>query len=218
LVIGKLRNTEIVEVRVDKFLVYTSNKLDGYGYQTAADAVSCINHFSNGRIYNHCLEWCAGPGYLGFGTLSQGLTKNLTLLDIHEPNKIVVEKTIDKNNLNDNVNFILSDNFKNHNTDVKYDLIIGNPPHFTFSPTYGNIDPNEHRKFKDENWNIHKDFFKTVSNHITDDADIILMENTKGSNLDTFAKMIESNGLRIENYCLSVTYPDNIWYVHIKKS
>ena len=81
---------------------------------------------------------------------------------------------------------IINSNFKNHNTDVKYDLIIGNPPHFTFSPTYGNIDPNEHRKFKDENWNIHKDFFKTVSNHITDDADIILMENTKGSNLESF--------------------------------
>jgi tRNA1(Val) A37 N6-methylase TrmN6 len=216
--IGKLLNTEIVEVRVDKFLVYSSNKLDGYGYQTAADAVSCINYFSKGKKYRHCLEWCSGPGYLGFGTLSQGFTENLTLLDIHQPNKVVVEKTIDKNNLNNNVNFILSNNFKNHPKDVKYDLIIGNPPHFNFAPTYGNVDPNEHRKYKDENWNIHRDFFETVGDYITDDADIILMENTKGSSPETFTKMINDSGLQIKNICLSVLYPNDIWYIHITKS
>jgi hypothetical protein len=43
------------------------------------------------------------------------------------------------------------------------------------------------------------------------------MENTKGSNPDTFKEMINSNNLKIENYCLSVTYPNDIWYLHVKK-
>ena len=209
---------DIVEVRLDKFLIYSANKLDGYGYQTAADAVSFFKHFSKGKKYNHCLEWCSGPGYLGFGTLSQGLTKKLTLLDIHEPNKFIVEKSIEKNDLNNCVDFILSNNFEQHLPSRKYDLIIGNPPHFSFAPTYGNIDPNEHRKYQDKDWKIHKDFFDTVNDFITDDADIILMENTKGSNPDTFKEMISNNNLKIENYCLSVTYPNDIWYIHITKA
>jgi len=44
------------------------------------------------------------------------------------------------------------------------------------------------------------------------------MENTKGSNPDTFKKMIEDNNLTIKNYCQSVSYPNDIWYIHITKS
>ena len=213
-----MHNQEIIELKIGNFLIYTSGSLDGYGYQTLVDAVSCINHYAAGRKYNHCLEWCSGPGYLGFGTLSSGLTKNLTLLDIFEPNKDVVESSIDRNNLRKNVNFILSDNFSNHEKNLKYDLVIGNPPHFNFlNPPNENVDINEHRKFQDTDWKIHKDFFKNVNDYITDDADIILMENTKGSNLDTFKSMIETNGLQIKDYCLSVEYPDDIWYLHITK-
>jgi len=209
---------DIVEVRLDKFLIYSANELDGYGYQTAADAVSCINYFSNGKKYNHCLEWCSGPGYLGFATLSQSFTKKLTLLDIYKPNKVVVEKTIEKNNLQGVVNFIASNNFSNINTTNKFDLVIGNPPHFAFSPATSNIDPNEHRKYQDKEWKIHKDFFKNVSKYTTEDVNIILMENVKGSNPDTFKEMIEENNLVIKNYCLSVQYPNDIWYIHITKN
>jgi len=212
-----LLEKEVVEIQLDKFTVYSANKLDGYGYQTAADAVSCINYFSNGRKYNHCLEWCSGPGYLGLGTLSQGFTKQLTLLDIFPPNKIVVEKTIEKNSLHNIVDFVLSDNFKNHKQKTKYDLIIGNPPHFAFSPKIQNIDPNEHRKYQDKGWKIHQDFFETVNNFITDDADIILMENKNGSDPNTFKKMIEDNNLKIVNVVESASFPKDIWYLHVKK-
>ena len=214
-----MHNQEIVELKLGKFLIQTSGKLDGYGYQTVVDAVSCFNHISNGRKYNHCLEWCSGPGYLGFGTLSQGLTKKLTLLDIFEPNKYVIENTIKKNNLGETVNFILSNNFKSHEKNVKYDLVIGNPPHFNFSnPPVENVDINEHRKYQDSDWKIHRDFFENLNNYITDDADIILMENIKGSDSTTFKSMIESNGLQIKDYCLSVEYPNDIWYLHIIKN
>jgi len=209
---------ELVEVRLDKFLIYSSNELDGYGYQTVADAVSCFNYFSNGKKYKHCLEWCSGPGYLGFATLSQQLTKKLTLLDIYKPNGIAIKKSIEKNNLNEVVNFEASNNFKNINEDKKFDLVIGNPPHFNFTPSYGNIDQNEHRKYQDKNWDIHRDFFKNVNDYTTADVDIMLMENTKGSNPDTFKKMIEDNNLTIKNYCQSVSYPNDIWYIHITKS
>lgn len=213
-----MHNQEIIELKLGNFLIQTSSDLDGYGYQTVIDAVSCFNHFSNGKKYNHCLEWCSGPGYLGFGTLSHGLTKKLTLLDIFEPNKTVVENTIKQNNLSETVNFILSDNFLNHKKTIKYDLVIGNPPHFNFShpPTKG-VDINEHRKYQDTDWKIHRDFFENINDYITDDADIILMENIKGSDLNTFKDMIESNGLKIKDYCLSVEYPNDIWYLHITK-
>lgn len=209
---------DIVEVRLDKFLIYSTNELDGYGYQTATDAVSCFNYFSNGKKYNHCLEWCSGPGYLGFATLSQGITKKLTLLDIYKPNKIVVEKTIEKNNLQDAVNFVASNNFSSIDPINKFDLVIGNPPHFAFSPGTNNIDPNEHRKYQDKEWKIHKDFFKNVGKYTTENADIMLMENVKGSNPDTFKEMIKENNFVIKNYCLSVQYPNDIWYIHITKN
>ena len=210
---------ELVQVALNNLNIVTSSELDGYGYQSVSDAISCFKHFSKGRIYENCLEWCSGPGYLGFAAANVGLVNNITLLDIYKDNELVCNKTIENNNIT-NAKFILSDNFKNVETTETFDLIIGNPPHFNvnyIAPTATGNDKHGARKFRDEHWNIHKDFFKNVSNFLSDDGEIMLMENSTGSSINTFKDMISDNNLKIKDYCKSTEYPNQIWYLHITK-
>jgi cyclopropane fatty-acyl-phospholipid synthase-like methyltransferase len=75
----------------------------------------------------------------------------------------------------------------------------------------------EHRKFVDLNWEIHKNFFKNVNDHLTEDGRIFLMENAKGSDPDTFKDMIEENGLVISRVYPSQQFPNDTWYLEIVK-
>lgn len=204
------------QVKIGNFEIFTSGDLDGYGYQSLTDAISCFIHFSKGKKYQNCLEWCSGPGYFGFAALYQQLAKNITLLDIYESNETVCNETIKHNNIS-NARFILSDNFKNIDCQEKFDLIIGNPPHFNFLLDCVDND-HEHRKFADIDWKIHQDFFENVNNYLTDDGEIMLMENSQGSNIKTFEQMIDNNNLKIIDYCTSVQFPNELWYLHITKA
>jgi spermidine synthase len=49
----------------------------------------------------------------------------------------------------------------------------------------------------DPGWQIHKNFFETVSDHLTEDGVIVLQENNRGSAVETFRPMIEQSGFEI---------------------
>ena len=171
---------------------------------------------NKGKIYKRCLEWCSGPGYFGFGILYFNLIENLVLSDIYYLNKEVVNLTIKENNLENKAKFYLSDNFKSIPKTEKFDLIIGNPPHFDFKLN-GDIDDHEHRKYSDVDWKIHEDFFDNVNDYLSDDGKIILMENMKGSKPSVFKNQILKNNLKITNHFRSVKYPNDAYYIEIQK-
>ena len=169
------------------------------------------------KVAKTAMEWCCGPGYFGLMSYKYGIAENVVLSDIFEPLGEMVNKTISENNLNEHIRFIHSNNFKNINE--KFDLIIGNPPHFNFhlDENEETLHYNEHRKFIDLDWKIHEDFFDNVNNYLNDDGSIILMENVKGSTPKTFLSMIEKNNLKITNVFKSIEFPDDVWYMEIVK-
>lgn len=208
---------ELKKIKLNNIEIYTADQLDGYGLQHVSDFISVCKHFYKDRKFKNALEWCSGPGYFGFMLFDYDLAEKVTLTDIFEPLHEVVNETIAINQLEDKVKFMVSDNFAN--VDEKFDLIVGNPPHFNFELEYNEetIRCHEHRKFMDRHWKIHDNFFRHVSNYLTDDGEIVLMENCKGSVPDTFKQMIEENNLQIKDIQKSQEFPNDVYFIRIKK-
>lgn len=205
-------------VNIGQYRVVTSEETDGFGYMTVKDAISCFKYFSNGRTFDTALEWCCGPGYFGIACLDQKLVNQISFSDISEYAQQVMSETIRHNNIRSD--FYLSDNFKNIPSQ-KFDLIVGNPPHFNFTaPAWkqdGTVTKHENRKMQDVDWEIHRDFFNNVNDYLNVDGKIMLMENVTGSSPETFLTMLEKNNLEITNFSNSVLHPDIVYYLEISK-
>lgn len=200
------------------YKVITSDELDGFGFMTVRDAVSCFHHFAQGRKFFNALEWCCGPGYFGLAALATGLTAKVSFSDISPLAQDVMHETFDINNLD--CEFYLSDNFKQIPTQT-FDLIVANPPHFNMSrPAWqddGTVTEHDLRRMQDLDWRIHQDFFNNVNDYLSDDGKIMLMENVTGSRPETFEEMLSDNNLKITNFSNSVNHADIVYYIEISK-
>ncbi len=98
-----------------------------------------------GRVH-HIMEWCSGPGFIGYGMMACNICDRLTLLDKFKPAIDVAKKTAE-NSVLKHIDMIdtekvyhrrvfprtkiyHSDNCSVLPEDEKIDLVIGNPPHF----------------------------------------------------------------------------------------
>jgi methylase of polypeptide subunit release factors len=199
--------------------VYHTAITHGGGIPIYPDFALTVQDQYPNRTFNNCLEWCAGPGFIGFALLAKQICNHLTLADIYQPSIDLVNATIKFNKLNSNTSVFLSDNFKSIPSN-KFDLIVGNPPHFS-NDVYAKYLPHwkhtGNRIYQDTNWKIHYDFFKSVKEFMTDDCKILLIENIRGCSEETFKDVIFDNGLEITNHFLSPTLSTNYWYLEIGK-
>jgi hypothetical protein len=72
----------------------------------------------------------------------------------------------------------------------KWDLVVGNPPHFSDEHAGSLI-------LHDPGWRIHREFFSQVGAHLKPGGVIVLQENSEGSTAESFREMIEKAGLEI---------------------
>ena len=122
---------------------------------------------------------CSGPGFMGFYLNFKGYADELYLSDINNNLKDGIEKTIEYNNLK-NTKFINSDGFSNINKDLKFDIIIINPPHFS-SPRIGGYDSPENEFMSlDNNMKFHKKFIDEAKYYLKEDGFILLIGNMGG--------------------------------------
>ena len=76
----------------------------------------------------------------------------------------------------------------------KWDLVVGNPPHSGTSqlfPRWG-----EPITYMDEDWHIHRKFYRDIHSFIKKYNDIIILENHRLSSEATFLPMIRENSLQ----------------------
>ena len=139
---------------------------------------SVLTHISN---INTTLEMCSGPGFIGYYLLFNNLTKQLWLSDKFDGVLPGIMETNKSNNVD--ASFIHSDCFQNFPKDLKFDLIIGNPPHFQKDEkwiwdrkTKDEVDAS-YRINLDEDLKFHKEFFKNVKNYLNKNGKIIFVEN-----------------------------------------
>lgn len=168
--------------------------------------------------WHHCLEWCSGPGFIGFGIMAHGLCQNLTLQDRHAPLTDHVNQTCVWNNCKTRTDFFLGDSIGCIPA-RQFDLIVANPPHYLECPG----DDNYQRLAVDTNWQTHENFFQNVSFYLARDGIILLQENQAGSlrGVYEFWDMIHNNRLEVTAYWTSTRYwnaqgPTQIYYIEIQ--
>ena len=122
--------------------------------------------------------------------LGHGLCETLCLSDINPAAVSSCQHTVHVNKLGDRVTVYQSDNLKNIPRSEMWNLIVSNPPHFV-DQYEGDI------RAHDPDWQIHRNFFETVSNHLSEDGVIVLQENNRGSTVESFRAMIEESGFEI---------------------
>ncbi len=107
--------------------------------------------------------------------LGNDLCESLCLSDINPAAISACRTTVAANNLSSQVSCYVSNNLRDIPVSERWDLVVSNPPHF-IDQYAGDI------RAHDPDWKIHREFFETVSPHLTEDGIIILQENNRGSN------------------------------------
>ncbi len=200
--------------------VFYTKETHGGGIPIFPDFINVIKTLYPNKKFNNCLEWCAGPGFIGFAVLANNISSQITLLESYQPALDLAQLTIKENNLDNIVTLCLSDNFKSVTNDSKFDLIVGNPPHYCTDVYAKHIkywESTSKRIYYDKEWSTHFDFFRTVYSKLTDDGKILLVENIRGSSEETFLDILKENNLRITNHFFSPSMPTNYWYLEISK-
>ena len=176
------RHKNLNDIRVEYM-----HHLDGGGYAFGQEYIPYLRNRGMPR-QARTFEWCSGPAFIGFSLLGSGLTETLCLADINPEAVEACRRTIARNGLATRVNVYLSDNLVSVPSSEKWDLVVGNPPHYP-DEFVGNL------RAHDPDWRIHRAFFSQVEPHLKPGGVIILQENSQGSTVDTFREMIAQGGL-----------------------
>ncbi|BAB67048.1 hypothetical protein [Sulfurisphaera tokodaii] len=80
----------------------------------------------------------------------------------------------------------------------KFDLVVSNPPHFNENTlkNYVQYDQITLLKVYDESWKLHRKFYLNICKFLNERANVILVENSEGSNERDFIGMISEGGLK----------------------
>ena len=181
--------------------VYYTDDLVGGGDRFGQEYVNIIyDKFGcSGRTFDRAVEWCVGPGFIGFSLLANGLCKSLCLADIHPKSVRAADFSVSLNRLGDRVKVYQSDCLQGIPEEQEtWDLIVGNPPHFPDpSEDKGHTGDLTARTRIDEGWELHKRFYRDVGKFLSNDGVIMMCENAATSTPETFAEMINKNNLKI---------------------
>lgn len=209
--------------------VYYDDYLDGGGTSIGQNYPGVLELFYPNRVFDNCLEWCAGPGFIGFRLLADGICNNLILLECFRPAVDACNKTISQlpKRFKNKVSVIHSNNIKSLSEEFKFDLIVANPPHFNatlwsgiFHDTTaepGSWCESDHfnTKATDKNWQLHQEFFINIKKNLAANGIVLLQECIFGSSVDEFKDFIHAGGLKITNAFREKKEP-NIWYLELQ--
>jgi len=199
--------------------------LDGGGREMKDDLITAICATGKSH-YNRALEWCAGFGVLGYEILGLNLTKQLVFSDYYDVAIKNVLDTANINGLSDKVTGYVTPCIGNIPEHEKWDLVVSNPPHSEEASGFFEHmrnDPERKHEFiengarlvVDENWGIHKEFYANIRKHLTDDADLYIIESV----IDTrYEDLIEPAGLYIVGkYPISFLPKGAIYHLKVKQ-
>lgn len=173
--------------------VVYANELHGGGLQLHPfylEAVRRMPRSGPRRVF----EWCAGPGFIGFSLLAHGLCDTLCLADVNPAAVACCQATIANHGLQDRVTVYHSDNLRDIPATERWDIVVGNPPHFNTTeqiPGYAEI------LYRDLDWHLHKAFYSNVERFLAPSGLVLLLENHHGSMPRDFYPMILAAGLEV---------------------
>lgn len=200
--------------------VFYQPGMDGGGTWFGQEYISVIQQRYPGRVFKNCLEWCAGPGFIGYSILDHGLCEHLSLVEIHTPTAQQAEKSkLDAaNNCSSEVTVYNIGDLSLLPEDAQFDLVVANPPHFLHPST----DETVSRIESDPEWRVHQNFYANIAEHLTPDGIILMQENMVESTVESFDFYIREAGLKVTDWFKSpkwFKHPDEtcqIYYIEIR--
>ena len=200
------------------FLVSHNSNEDGGGTWFGQEYVSVIQQRYQ-RRFGRCLEWCSGPGFIGFALLAHSICDEICLMDSHVPVSESIRETTRRNGVEQQTTFYCCNEIEQLPPDERFDLIVANPPHYLECPG----DSNYQRIAVDQDWQAHKEFYRNIGRHMHPDSTILIQENQAGSRDGPveFRGMIERSGLKITGYFTSPGHfdtqgPTQIYYLEVR--
>lgn len=186
--------------------------MDGGGSTHYVDFLEIIN--TRGKEhYTRALEWCAGPGFIGFAILGNKICDHMVFMDKYEPAIDSCNKTAVTNSVSDNVTTYTVDAISKIPSEEKFDLVVGNPPHVwdrdifitetkktwtqnghIDSLTQDDIDKLE-RLLLDHGQEIHVEFFNNITKYLLPGADLFISEPGNSMQMPEIVKYATDNNL-----------------------
>jgi Methyltransferase small domain len=138
-------------------VVFDRDDLEGGGLTFGQDFNRTLLELGLGRC-ERLFEFCAGPAYIGYSLLANGFCERLTLADINPVSVEAARKTAEFNNIQHLVNTYVSDSLKQIPDSERWDLVVGNPPHFRgITAAIGAAA--RPLIWADPEWSLHRDFY-----------------------------------------------------------
>lgn len=163
--------------------------MEGGGIYRSPMFIEVLSLIAPNRIFNHCLEWCSGPGFIGFSLLGKGLCKRLDLADIWQPsltaaNAVQAPCKVDTWHIR---------NLCDIQPPRMYDLIVANPPWWP-----GNLLQNQHNRLgSDPELSTLKKFLIDAKNYLTPDGIIVLGEGQTYTGPKDIVNALADTGLEM---------------------
>lgn len=194
---------------------------DGGGTWFGQEYVKIIKQRYPDRIFQNCYEWCAGPGFIGFAILANGLCERLLLSDIYDPAVELSKETARRAGIANRVESLLFRDLSLLPVDYQFDLVVANPPHEPFGTPIVHTADHGGRIEADPDWASHRNFFKHIGRHLKPGGIILLQENAFRGPITEFKSMIESNNLEITDHFVSPEFYNSntecqIYYIEIR--
>lgn len=155
------------------------------GLSLGRDFPRVLNELGIGRR-GRVFEFCAGPGYIGYSLLAAGWCESLVLSDVNPDTVSAARFTAAHNQLEDRVLVYCSDALDQIPAGERWDLVVGNPPHFPQA--------NPDARMYDPSWELHRRFYSAVGRHMNPGGLVLIVEQTRGSDPELFEEMIRAGG------------------------
>ena len=204
-------NYDVQPFELDSGIVLSNiRNLDGGGSTHYKDFLNVVNK-SGKAPYNKALEWCAGPGFIGYSMLGHNICNHIVFMDKHEPAIDSCITTAEQNELSDRITTYVIDSISSIPDSEKFDLVLGNPPHVWDSDQFikglrleweergdilrqENIDVIE-RLLLDHGQQIHIEFFNNISKYLLPNADVFISEPGGSDVMPEMVNYASANGL-----------------------
>ena len=183
---------EVVAANYAGLIVFDRREQHWAGLAGGRDFPRVLNELGINRC-RRLFEFCAGPGYIGYGLLANGWCESLALSDIDAESIATAMRTARYNGIEHRVAGYASDVLDDIPEHERWDVVVANPPAFESHPDKPLGEGEWDRGF-DTDWNVRRRFYASVKAHMNPAGVVVMAENLRGSDPDVFAEMIRAGG------------------------